>query len=809
MIDFVWLIPAIMFLAALINGLGVRKLGEAAGYISAAAMISTFLLSAGVFYEVVSNAPHLYHGHGDHGETHAEHADHDHSEHAHGGAAVYSADNFKNLSESEQKNVKARYFFVRTNPDDPKPWDTEFRDGMGGYVKLWTWIDIPGALGPGQDLVVDMAFHVDQLTAIFLMFISFVGSLVFIYATGYMREEHHGKIELDPGYARFFSYLALFAGSMYTLILGANFVVMFIGWEGVGLCSYLLIGYYFQKQFNEKLSCSDAGNKAFIVNRVGDFGLMLGMFMIFWGLGTLDFQEVIHKLSVGDAPAGFLYGGGLITVATLLLFLGATGKSAQIPLFVWLPDAMAGPTPVSALIHAATMVTAGIYMLARLNLLYMFAPDTMLVVAVIGAVTAFVAAYVGLTQRGIKKILAYSTVSQLGYMFLAMGVGAFAGGIFHVFTHAFFKACLFLGAGSIIHALHHQEDVMKMGGLLKKMPLTAYTYGIATLAIAGFPLLAGFWSKDEILYMTFVAGQGNGLYILLYILAVITAAFTAFYMGRSFVLAFLGKPRMSEEKYSHVHESPINMTGVLVTLAIASALVGFLNVPKGIIDLGDYNAKFHHFLAPVTDRGPQEVAYAEYGVESVEAALGPVVIGNLTKDGSLYADYHGPELLLAFISIVIALGGLAFAWYVYTRPDFSLAERLQKTLSPLYYVSWKAWLWDDIYNAVFVNGMYRIYEGVLWADRTIIDGAVNGVGYLSKGIGNEFRRLQNGQVQIYGLMMFLGACLFLLYFALGLSGYAEQDRREPTPPRSSAAVIQQAPAIPGAEAPELAQGSND
>ncbi|MCC5877182.1 MAG: NADH-quinone oxidoreductase subunit L [Candidatus Sumerlaeia bacterium] len=766
-IGLVWLIPAIMAIAALINGLGCRKLGEKAGYISVAAMVFTFLLSALIFFQVRGIANEA-----DHAAVAAEASRVDNPT---GNPGLVK---WNTMNAAQQAVLRAQYTFAPImDPENPMPWETSARDGAGGHVHLWTWIDVPSVFASEHDLRVDMAFHVDQLTAIFLLFISFVGSLVFIYATGYMREDHHGKVEIDPGYARFFSYLALFAASMYILILGANFVVMFIGWEGVGLCSYLLIGFFYNKQFNEKLSCADAGKKAFIVNRVGDFGLMLGMFLIFWGLGSLSFQTIIHSLTMGEVPNGFGYSGVFITAATLLLFLGATGKSAQIPLFIWLPDAMAGPTPVSALIHAATMVTAGVYMLARLNVLYMLSPTTLAVVAVIGALTAFVAAVAGCAQRGIKKILAYSTVSQLGFMFLAIGVGSFAIGIFHVFTHAFFKACLFLAAGSVIHALHHEEDVFKMGGLWSKMPKTAIAYLAATIAIAGFFPFAGFFSKDEILYMVHSAAQGDAnslFYTTLYALGAFTALLTAFYMFRSFFLTFTGKTRMSEEKYSHVHESPISMSGVLIVLAICSLIVGWVNIPSGLIPLGNLNSLFWGFLEPITDRGAMFIAQDIYGYTDGKVPYGAVVVGEVMKDGTIYGNYHGPELLLAILSMGIAAIGLGIAWMLYKDGNLEKAAKLVKSpLRPFWNISLSAWKWDEFYDALFVAGSWRASKAVLWVDKYIVDGIVNGSGRVCRAAGIRLRQMQNGQVQVYGLVMFIGACLFLLYFAFGISSFTE------------------------------------
>ncbi len=721
-----------MFLAALINGLGVKRLGKLAGHIAWGGMALCFVISALIFGQVW-------------------------------GAAHHDA-----------------------------AWP-------GVTVKLWDWFQVHNVLGSNRTLNIDMAFHVDQLTAVFLCFVSFIGTCVFIYATGYMKEKHNGHLELDPGYARFFAYVSLFAASMFTLVLGANLPVMFIGWEGVGLCSYLLIGYFFDKPFSENLSCADAGKKAFVMNRIGDAGLVVGMGLLFWGLGSLDFQELntivtSGQLADGSAlPKGFIYSGGLITAATLCMFLGATGKSAQIPLFTWLPDAMAGPTPVSALIHAATMVTAGVYMIARMNVLYFMAPSTMAVIAIIGAFTAFAAATMAMTQRGIKKVLAYSTVSQLGYMFLGLGVGSMAAGIFHVFTHAFFKGCLFLAAGSVIHAMHHEEDMFKMGGLKKYMPKTALAYGAATICIAGVPLTSGFFSKDEILYHTWIAGGGLSF---LWIVGIVTAALTAIYMGRSFFLTFWGNSdRIDPHTKEHLHEAPTNMWAPVILLAVLALVVGFLNVPKGF----GGGAQFHHFLAPVVDRGAEHIAWLQSG-EKLHHVLGPLIVAGAEQVTE--ESYHGPEFALAAASGIIAVGGLAIAWLLFGSGVTERARRLGKTLRPLWLVSFNCWWWDAMYNKVFRDGTMMKSRATLATDKVVVDGAVNGVAELCRAWGNDLRRLQNGKVQMYGLVMFIGVCLFVLYFAIGMQNFLreayapeERDRNQAAPTVQTKRVMVQSPAL--------------
>jgi len=453
----------------------------------------------------------------------------------------------------------------------------------GQIVRLWSWL-------PVGTLQVDLAFQVDQLSAIMLLVVTGVGSLIHLFSVGYMRE--------DPGYARYFAYLNLFIAFMLVLVLGSSLPVMFIGWEGVGLCSYLLIGFWFSDKAN-----ADAGKKAFIMNRIGDFGFMVAMFLVWRAFGALDFATISSRAADVLVP-----GGAVVTAITLFLFLGCTGKSAQIPLYTWLPDAMAGPTPVSALIHAATMVTAGVYLVARTNVLFAMAPVSSTVVAGIGAVTALFAATIGLRQYDIKKVLAYSTISQLGYMFLGVGTGVYVTGIFHLVTHAFFKALLFLGSGSVIHAMHHAyhathahddaQDMRNMGGLRRYMPWTFWLMAIATLAIAGIPPFSGFFSNDEILAMAFARGADQPVFYLFYGLGVLAALLTAFYMARLMAMTFLGENRTGEQERTHLHEAPWIMTGPLVVLGVLSAIGGALNLPEVF---GGHQA-LEHWLEPVTAR---------------------------------------------------------------------------------------------------------------------------------------------------------------------------------------------------------------
>ena len=570
---------------------------------------------------------------------------------------------------------------------------------------LFSWIPI-------GNLQLDMAFLLDPLSAVMIMVVSGVGFLIHIYSIGYMAH--------DPGIKRYFIYMNLFMFSMLTLVLGNNLVLLFIGWEGVGLCSYLLIGFWFTKK-----SAADAGKKAFIVNRVGDFGFLLGGFIIFWTAGTLQFTELANV-----APAVFAVGGGAVTAATLLLFFGATGKSAQIPLYIWLPDAMEGPTPVSALIHAATMVTAGVYLLARLNFLFLMAPTTMLVVAIVGCATAFVAATIGLAQNDIKRVLAYSTVSQLGYMMMACGVAAFSAGIFHLMTHAFFKALLFLGSGSVIHALSGQQDMRSMGGLGSHLPVTYKTFFVGTLAIAGFPFFSGFFSKDEILWKAFSSEHGH---IVFWLMGLVTAALTAFYMFRVVYLTFFGEPRYDRHTAEHLHESPKVMTVPLVILAVLSVAGGWIGFPN-VLGGG---AWFEKFLAPVMAGAKRE---------GFETAHHPDVT---------------MELLLMAAAVIVVLASIYLARYLY-RYNIAKVGSLRKSLSGFHTVVYNKYWVDEFYGATIVR---PIVNGsiFLWKifDVLIIDGIANGMAQLVGDQSEMFRRMQSGHLRGYLTAFLIGVVVIV------------------------------------------------
>jgi len=526
----------------------------------------------------------------------------------------------------------------------------------------------------------------------------------------------------EGGYYRFFSYLNLFMFFMLILVLAANYVLLFVGWEGVGLASYLLIGFYFLKK-----SASDAGKKAFIVNRIGDFGFMLGMFLLFKTFGTLDFVQLFAKAAPWPADAmGHL---GTFTIACLLLFMGACGKSAQLPLYVWLPDAMEGPTPVSALIHAATMVTAGVYVVARSHILFTHAPTAMLVVAIVGCATAFFAATIGLVQTDIKKVLAYSTVSQLGYMFLACGVGAFSAGIFHLMTHAFFKALLFLAAGSVIHAMGGEQDMNRMGGLGKKIRWTYGTMLVATFAITGIPFFAGFFSKDAILFAAFRSATGGSI---LYAFGLLTALLTSFYMFRLIFLTFNGRPRF-DEHHVHVHESPWSMLGPLAILAVLSTVGGWFALPA-FFQGPDH---FANFLAPVF-----------VGHEPAEAA----------GEGAAYQL----EMILAGVAVSTALIGLGVAYWLYLKRP-GKADRLAKSMKPVYTTLLNKYYVDELYAAVVVKPLLWISTNVLWKTTDVagIDGAVNGIASGTTAIGDGVRHTQSGNTRSYAVWVVVGALVVI------------------------------------------------
>ncbi|HEV8381677.1 MAG TPA: NADH-quinone oxidoreductase subunit L [Gemmatimonadales bacterium] len=599
---------------------------------------------------------------------------------------------------------------------------------FSGYVGLhaaeplifryWSWI-------PVGTLQVDFAFQVDQLSLVMLLIVTGVGSLIHLFSIGYMKD--------DPGYARYFAYLNLFVFFMLVLVLGASFPVMFIGWEGVGLCSYLLIGFWFTEEAN-----ANAGRKAFIMNRIGDFGFMVAMFMIFWSTGSLDFGKVFSS-----APTALVQGGGTVTAITLFLFLGCTGKSAQIPLYTWLPDAMAGPTPVSALIHAATMVTAGVYLVARCNLLFAMAPVSSMVVAGVGALTALFAATIALKQWDIKKVLAYSTISQLGYMFVGVGTGAFAAGIFHLATHAFFKALLFLGSGSVIFALHrayhhthaHEDaqDMRNMGGLARYMPWTATLMWIATLAIAGVPPLAGFFSKDEILAAAHARGHVDPAWLVFWGLGLVTALLTAFYMTRLMLYTFHGPNRTGEKEQPHLHEAPWILTGPLVVLGLLTVAGGLINVPE----LYHGSAWLHHWLEPVTE---------------ASAALLP--------------DVHlstSTEWLLVGIAVATAVIGIVGAWRL-LKPERLAPARSAPEERGVARVLKNKWYVDEIYDALIVRPIVWLSREVLWKqiDSRVIDGAaVNGAARGARALGWANRWLQTGQVGTYVVVFVVGVLLLL------------------------------------------------
>jgi len=578
-----------------------------------------------------------------------------------------------------------------------------------------------------------IGYQIDPLSILMALVVTGVSFFIHIYSVGYMHD--------DSGYIRYFAYLNLFVFMMLNLILANNFLLMFVGWEGVGLCSYLLIGFWFEKD-----SASNAGKKAFVVNRVGDFGFILGMFLLFTSLGkhgiwTLDFTEVFSNAAKLDSTT--------VTAITILFFVGACGKSAQIPLYVWLPDAMEGPTPVSSLIHAATMVTAGVYMVARCNVLYSMAPLSMAIVAIVGVVTAIYTASIGFCQNDIKKVLAYSTISQLGYMFLGVGVGAYSAGIFHLMTHAFFKGLLFLGAGSVMHAMSGELDMRKMGALRKKIPVTFWTFFIATLAIAGVPGLSGFFSKDEILWQAFSSSHGH---FLLWLVAAVAAGMTAFYMFRALFMTFFGESRVDPHVAHHIHESPRMMTVPLMILAILSIIGGYVGVPHV---LGGAN-HIHEFLAPVV--GGAEPSKAHAGISLIAQAWAS---GGETGGHSAIL-----ELLMMALSVAIALIGIGIAYLFYIKNP-ALPKLLAERQKGLYQLVFHKYYVDELYEILFINSLKRLGTG-LWRgfDELIIDGTVNGIAYLIGWLSGVMRRMQTGLVQNYAFSMVIGGLILVIYYLL-------------------------------------------
>jgi NADH-quinone oxidoreductase subunit L len=613
----------------------------------------------------------------------------------------------------------------------------------------------------------DFGYLLDPLSGIYILFITGVGLLIHIYATGYM----HG----DPGFYRFFSYLNLFMFMMLTLVLADNLLLLFVGWEGVGLCSYLLIGYYIRKK-----EAGDAAKKAFITNRIGDFGYMIGLFLTYTTFGTISFiakGDVQGLLTLAASHPLEAFGTfGVLTTIALLFFIGAAGKSAQIPLYVWLPDAMAGPTPVSALIHAATMVTAGVYLVTRCSAIFIKAPTALAVVAIIGAATAIFAATIGLAQNDIKKVLAYSTISQLGYMFLACGVGAFTAAIFHVMTHAFFKALLFLGSGSVIHGMHDEQDMRRMGGLKKYLPITFATMLVGWLAIAGFPLLSGFFSKDEILWRTWsteiFTGGFHSLGKILWGVAALTAFITAVYMTRLMVMTFWGTPRFEGGHDSHSaghggghghkpHESPAVMWVPLAVLAVLSVVGGYVGVPPALSSLVGIHSenRFEHFLEPAIGKATVTTAPSASVAGHESTTVVNETPGSEAPESAAHSGHDvSGERLFTGISVVIALLGLGLGWVMFTRDPL---RKMPTLLENKYYV-------DEVYDAAVITPIENVSRGFLWKiiDVRIIDGVVNGVASTFSELAQFLRLSQTGSTRGYAAAILVGAIALLGFFAL-------------------------------------------
>jgi len=731
-LDQIWLIPLFPLLgAALMLLLGKRLDPQPASDVAVAPGVEPV---------------HDDHGHGDaHGHAHGHGHAHAHgNDHAHG----HAHSPLKVLINFLCPGMILLSFLLSA----AAVWQLSQKPERMHQVIQFTWIaGLPFHMANGHlaTFQMDWGFLLDPLSSVMILVVTGVGFLIHVYSTGYMAH--------DGGYYRFFGYLNLFVFFMLMLVLANNYTLLFVGWEGVGLCSYLLIGFYIHKK-----SATDAGIKAFVVNRVGDAGFVLGMLLMLSVLGTVRFTDVnsiLHSGRFGVESGGF----GVLSLIALLMFFGATGKSAQVPLYVWLPDAMEGPTPVSALIHAATMVTAGVYMVARSAALFQLAPKASMIVAIIGAFTAILAASIALVQNDIKRVLAYSTVSQLGYMFLAAGVGAYWVAIFHLFTHAFFKALLFLCSGSVIHALGGEQDMRRMGALKDKIPVTHWTMWVGSIAIAGIPGFAGFFSKDEILWQAYSSPLGSTA---LYVVGLATAAMTAFYMWRLMNMTFYGKSHVAPEVAAHIHESPASMTVPLSLLAVGSVLAGWLGTPK----LWNLPEAFRAF----------------------EAWLAPAFESPLIKAGGETGQNASMEWTLMLTSVVVALIGIYVARVLYhQKPE--LSDRMETSFQRIHTVLYNKWYVDEAYNYVFVNGMCKGGGEALGAfDRNVVDGGVNGAGWLTrfsakvsmwwdtwivdgavrftaffvKILSYPVCLLQTGRVQAYAFFVLAGALVMFGYYVV-------------------------------------------
>jgi NADH-quinone oxidoreductase subunit L len=741
-LDHIWLIPLFPLFGAALMLLFGRMLDPQPP--------STVAVAPGVEHVHDEHDTHEHHGHSHNGHSHSHDHDHDHP-HDHG-HDHHHASPLKALVSIICPGMVLLSFIFSLGAVLELAAQTE----KVHQVIQFTWLaGLPFHMADGRlaTFTADWGFLLDPLSSVMILVITGIGFLIHVYSVGYMAH--------DTGFYRFFGYLNLFVFFMLMLVLANNYVLLFVGWEGVGLCSYLLIGFYFQKK-----SAGDAGKKAFIVNRIGDAGFILGMLMLFSLVGTARFVDVNKGLA--GLPAETVE-FGVLSATALLLFIGATGKSAQFPLYVWLPDAMEGPTPVSALIHAATMVTAGVYMVARSHVLFSLAPQTLAIVAMVGAFTAMLAASIGLVQNDIKRVLAYSTVSQLGYMVLALGVGAYWVAVFHLFTHAFFKALLFLGSGSVIHAMSGEQDMRRMGALKDKIPITHWTMFIGSVAIAGIPGLAGFFSKDEILWQTYSSPIGSKV---LYAMGLITAGMTAFYMWRLMYMTFYGNSRVAPEVAAKIHESPPLMTIPLEILAVGSVVAGWVGIPKIWTIFPESVRYFESWLFPVFSSAAVHEA-------AEEAAHAPHDVGL--------------EWLLMLVSVAIAVTGIVVARVFYKiKPE--IPESLGAKFPGVHKILLNKWYLDEIYDFLFVNGLAKGGGKLLGGfDRNVVDGAVNGVGwttrlsarismwwdtwiidgavrlssFLVKVASYPVRILQTGQVQSYALFIVVGAIVLFGYYMVG------------------------------------------